>query len=90
MASASERSVNARIAANIRWSRETNRTGVTANARNNSPASIEYWMKKVDPDSALPRPERLKLAENAKTAYYLKRTRDMRAAKARRREQGAA
>jgi hypothetical protein len=84
-----ERSEIARIAAHTRWSKETNRAGVTAKARNNSPASIQHWLRKVDPESKLPHAERLKLAESAMKAHFLKRARDMRAAKKRKAE-GAA
>lgn len=82
MATPTERSTIAKIAANTRWSQEDDRAAATAKARNNSPASIEYWMKKVDPDDKMPRAERLKRAENAKTAYYQVRMRAARQAKA--------
>jgi hypothetical protein len=83
MATPNERRTQARIAANARWAKEDDRVVATAKARNNSPASIEYWLRKVDPDERMPRDQRLRQAENAKTTYYLQRTRDMRAAKAR-------
>ncbi|MFF0864228.1 hypothetical protein ACFYUV_20890 [Nonomuraea sp. NPDC003560] len=83
MSTRSERSTIARIAANTRWANEDDRIGATAKARNNSPASIEYWMKKVDPGNEMPRDQRLRRAENAKTAYYQQRMRAARAAKAR-------
>lgn len=83
MSTPSERSVIARIAANTRWAQEDDRITATAKARNNSPASIEYWMRKVDPDNAMPRDQRLSRAENAKTAYYQKSMRAARQAKAR-------
>jgi hypothetical protein len=82
MRSASERSTQARIAANERWAKEPDRAGATAKARANSPASIEYWMKKVDPGEQMPRDQRLRRAQNAKTAYYQKRALAMRQAKA--------
>ena len=82
MATAADRSTIARIAANARWAKEDNRAGATAKARNNSPASIEYWMRKVDPESKLPRAERLKRAENAKAAHYERAALKMRQAKA--------
>ena len=90
MATQNERSTIAKIAANTRWSQESDRAGATAKARNNSPASIEYWMKKVDPDNAMPRAERLLRAQNAKTAYYQKRMRAARQAKASKAAGGAA
>jgi len=83
MSTPSERSTVARIAANTRWANEDDRTAATAKARNSSPASIEYWMRKVDPDARMPRDQRLLRAENAKAAYYQKRMREARQAKAR-------
>lgn len=85
MASPSERRDQARNAANARWARESNRTGATAAARENSPASIEYWMRQVDPNGRLPREQRLKQAENAKRAHYgalMRKARRAKAAKA--------
>lgn len=76
-----ERSLIASIASNTRWSRESNRVGATAKARNNSPASIEYWKRKVDPECQLAPGVRLKMAENAKKAYYATAARKMRQAK---------
>lgn len=83
MSTPSERSTIARIAANSRWAQEDDRVTATAKARNSSPASIEYWMRKVDPDNQMPRDQRLRRAENAKNAYYQKRMRAARQAKAR-------
>lgn len=82
MATASERAVQARIAANERWAKELDRSGATAKARANSPASIEYWMKKVDPEQQMPRDQRLRRAQNAKSAFYERRAAAMRKAKA--------
>lgn len=70
MATPSERSLNASIASNERWARETNRTLATAAARANGPASIEYWAKKVDPDGEMSHTDRMRAADNAKKAFY--------------------
>lgn len=67
---AADRSALARIAANERWSREPNRVGATAAARAKSPASLEYWIRKVNPNGELAHAEARKLAENAKKAHY--------------------
>jgi hypothetical protein len=83
MSTPAERSTIARIAANTRWSQEDDRRAAMAPATENSPASIEYWMRKVDPDNKMPRDQRLRRAENAKTAYYQKSMRVARQAKAR-------
>lgn len=65
-----ERSTNASIASNERWSREQDRALATAPARANGPGSIEYWMTKVDPDQAMTYRDRVRAAENAKRAFY--------------------
>lgn len=65
-----ERSALARIAANERWARETNRAGATAAMRAKSPSSIDYWLKKVNPDGELAHAEALKLATNAMKAHF--------------------
>ncbi|MEV8635663.1 hypothetical protein AB0395_28785 [Streptosporangium sp. NPDC051023] len=82
MTSPAERKSIAKIAANSRWARESDRTAATAAARKNSPASIEYWLKKVDPHEEMPYQERIKRAENAKAAYYARVMRKARQAKA--------
>jgi hypothetical protein len=82
MSTPAERSAIARIAANTRWSKEANRAGVTAKARNNSPVSLTYWLRKVDPNRELAYADRLKCAENAKRAYFDKLTLAARKAKA--------
>lgn len=65
-----DRRVNAEIANNIRWSRETDRSLATAPARAKGPGAIEYWLTKVDPDGEMTYADRLKAAGNAKRAYY--------------------
>lgn len=70
MATPSERSVAARIAANTRWAGEDDRTTATAAARRKGPGSLEYWLKKVDPNGELAYDARVKKAESAKTAYF--------------------
>lgn len=44
----------------------------TAAATRSSPASVEYWANKIDPDGALPEAVRLKRAEHARRAHMLK------------------
>lgn len=82
MATPQERQRIARQAANTRWSQVEDRAAAMSNAINNSPASIEYWMAKVDPDNRMPRRDRLKRAQNAKSAFYEKNLAKARAAKA--------
>lgn len=90
MSTPAERRIIARIAANTRWANEPDRAAATVNARNNSPASLEYWLKKVDPDQRMPHAERVKRAENAKTAHYQQVMRKARQAKAAKRAGDAA
>jgi hypothetical protein len=77
-----DRRTIASIAGNARWSRETNRSLATAKARANGPASLDYWMPRVDPDQQMSHTDRVKAAENAKAEYYGRKLRDARAAKA--------
>ncbi len=65
-----ERSVNASIAANARWSREPSRSRATAAARAAGPGSIDYWLTKVDPDRQMSGADRVKAAENARREFY--------------------
>ncbi|SEN90362.1 hypothetical protein [Nonomuraea pusilla] len=90
MATPNERSALASAAAHARWAKEDDRAGATAKARENSPASIEYWMRKIDPQERMPRTERLKRAGNAKAAYWKAHALKMRQAKARKAAEAAA
>ncbi|WP_062434856.1 hypothetical protein [Herbidospora daliensis] len=72
----------ARIAANERWARERDRTAATSAARAAGPGSIEYWLKRVDPDGVMSDADRLKAAGNAKAAFYARLTRAGRQARA--------
>lgn len=86
MSTPAERTTIARIAANTRWANEDDRAAATAKARGNSPASLTYWMRKVDPDEVLTRAERVAKAENARKAHYDRIMRKARAAKAAKRK----
>jgi len=44
----------------------------TRKARDNSPGSLAYWLKRVDPDEELPAPERERRAIAAKKAHFLR------------------
>jgi hypothetical protein len=79
----SERSAIASIAANARWSREKNRSLATAAARAAGPGSLDYWMRRVDPDGEMTHADRVKAAENAKAEYYGRSMRNARAARRR-------
>jgi hypothetical protein len=76
----SERRVNAKIAANARWKNETNRTLATAKARAAGPASLDYWLKRVDPDREMAYHDRVRAAENARAEWYARAMKNARAA----------
>lgn len=67
--SSDDRSLNASIAANTRWSRESGVDG-TARARAQGPGVLSYWERQVDPNATLPLGERQRRAECAQRAYY--------------------
>ncbi len=69
-ASSAERRVQARIASNERWAQEDDRTAATATARANGPGSLDYWLRKVDPDGRLPHADAVAKAESAKRVFY--------------------
>jgi hypothetical protein len=61
-----DRTLAARIAANIRWSRED-----PAEQGRKMRAGLEArFLREVDPDGTLPEAERLRRAESARKAYY--------------------
>lgn len=64
-----ERSLRARKAAYIRAAKYDGRE-VTAKARSMGPASVEYWLPKVEGGDDLPESERLRRAEALKKAWY--------------------
>lgn len=76
-----ERSAAASIAANERWSRTKNRSLATAKARASGPASIDYWIKQVDPDNEMSPNDRVRAAENKRAAFYGRLGKTGRAAK---------
>ena len=63
----SDRSQIARIAANERWAKETDRSAATQAARD---AMARKFEDQVDPDRVLSPDERAKRAANARTAHY--------------------
>lgn len=68
-ANRSERSSAARIAAHSSWAHTADRTARTEPARTKSPGSLDYWLRHVDPDEEMTYAERVKRAENARSAY---------------------
>ncbi len=66
---ANERTLAARIGAfSLHAAGLTN----TKPARDASPGSLLYWLSRVDPDSRLSEPERLRRAECARRAHFSK------------------
>jgi hypothetical protein len=51
MTTPADRRAIAKIAANARWARETNRSLATAKAHAKGPGSLVYWIARVDPTS---------------------------------------
>jgi len=61
--------INRKIAAEISWSRTTDRSARTKPAREKF---LQRFEREVDPDGVLPREERQRRAEHAKRAYMLR------------------
>lgn len=76
-----ERAAANAIAANARWKRVTNRSLATAKARAAGPASLDYWIRQVDPKGEMSPLDRVKAAGNARAEWYGRRMKDARAAK---------
>ena len=81
-----ERSVNASIASNARWSREPSRARATAKARAAGPGSVDYWIARVDPDGLMTPADRVAAAENARRAHFQRLAKRGRAARKARRK----
>jgi hypothetical protein len=62
-----ERVLRARIGGLARAAKHDNRE-MTAAARAVGPASVDYWLRQVDPD--LPEPERLRQADRLKRLHF--------------------
>lgn len=80
-----QRSITARIAAHVSWSRTVDRTARTAPAVR---ATIARFEKLVDPDGVMSPADRAKAAENAKRAYYSRLARRSHAPSSRRHRKG--
>ena len=62
-----QRSMRARLAAHRRWANTPDRTAATKAARD---ALMDRFEREVDPDGVLAPEVRMKLAANARSAYY--------------------
>lgn len=78
----SERTLRARAAAHTMWANTPDPAARLANARAASPSSIEYWERRIDPDSTMPPGERARRAEHARKAHFTRLS--LKSAKARR------
>jgi hypothetical protein len=65
---AEERTQRARLAAQVRWSRES----PEANVARMRAGMERKFLDEVDPDRVLPEAERLRRAESARRAFYTK------------------
>jgi hypothetical protein len=65
--SQAERTLRARVAAHVQWSREPDPTARTANGR---AAFLARFEAEVDPDGTLAPEERRRRAEHARRAYF--------------------
>ena len=61
-----------RIGGYVSWSQTADRTARTANGRANAPGSVEYWLKKLDPEKFADATDEQKLAaaEAALRAHF--------------------
>lgn len=78
-ASPTERALHARLAAHAKWAKTTNPSTATAPARRAFDLRFE---RQVDPDGTLAPDERIRRAQHARKAYFLKLA--LRSAQARR------
>jgi hypothetical protein len=65
-----QRTLRARIASLSHWAREADRHAATEKARENSPSSLGYWERKVDPDGSMNPRSRANMAEAAMKAHF--------------------
>ncbi|SBS77347.1 conserved hypothetical protein [uncultured Mycobacterium sp.] len=80
-----EKSLRGQIAAHESWSRTTDRSARTANARR---AMLDKFEREVDPEGVLAPAERSRRAAHARKAYFARLA--LRSAQARRRRRGGA
>jgi hypothetical protein len=69
---AAQRRMRASIAGSTRWANSTReeREAQGAIARRNSPADLDYWARRLDPNGQLDDDERLRRAELARRVHY--------------------
>lgn len=80
------RALIARIGAFTSWANTADRSARTAPARAASPASLDYWERKVDPDGQLSPADRATRAEFARKAHFARLA--LKSAQARQRRPG--
>lgn len=64
-----QRTMRARLAAYRSWSNTDDRADRTRAAHRASPASVDYWLPRVDPDGTLTDDVRLAKARSERDAY---------------------
>lgn len=68
--SQSERSLRGKLATHTGWANTVDRTARTAPGTKASPASVDYWLDKVDPDGQMTDQQRRAAADSARKAYF--------------------
>ena len=63
------RVLRARLAAHESWANTKDRTARTAPGHKASPASVEYWLDRVDPDNQMSDETRWAAAESKRKAH---------------------
>jgi hypothetical protein len=64
-----QRTLRARLAAHESWSNTEDRSKRTSSGYRASPASVDYWLDKVDPDGTMTPDARRRAAESKRDAY---------------------
>lgn len=82
--------VNGRIGALESWGNTVDRTARTKPAHSRSPASLDYWLAKVDPEGAMTSETRLKAAKAKHRAHMLRLAKASAAARRKRSTRSAA
>jgi hypothetical protein len=64
-----QRTLRARLAAHESWANTEDRSARTSAGHKASPASLDYWLDRVDPDGTMTDEARRKTADSARKAY---------------------
>lgn len=64
-----QRVMRARVAAHESWANTENRAARATQGHKASPASVDYWLERVDPDGTMTDETRRQAAESKRDAY---------------------